>query len=784
MPSNEAKLREYLKRVTADFSQVRQRLRDLEARNREPIAVVGVACRFPGGATGPDGLWRLVDEGRDGIGPFPTDRGWAEDLYDPDPDKPGKSYVVEGGFLPDAADFDPRFFGISPREALAMDPQQRLLLESSWEAFEHAGIRPGSVRGTRTGVFAGAVSSDYVARLTSVPEEAEGFLITGNMASVLSGRLAYLYGLEGPAVTVDTACSSSLVAVHLAVQSLRQGESTLALACGVSVMPTPAGFVAFSQQRGLAADGRCKTFAAAADGTIWSEGVGVVLLERLSDAERNGHRVLAVIRGSAANQDGASNGLSAPNELAQQRVIRAALANAGLDPSDVDAVEAHGTGTTLGDPIEAQAVIATYGQERPADRPLRLGSIKSNLGHSGAAAGIAGLLKMVLALRHRRLPRTLHVDSPSPHVDWTSGAVSLLTEPAEWVAADRPRRAAVSSFGISGTNAHVIVEEAPDGPGPVVVPGEPVVSSAVVPWVLSARSAAAVAAQAGRLAVVDAAVADVGWALVDQRSVFEHRAVVWGAEPGTLRDGLTRLASGAPAENAVSGVAAAAGVVFVFPGQGSQWLGMGRELLDASPVFAARLAECAAALSSYVDWSVLDVLTGADDAWLGRVDVVQPVLWAVHVSLAAVWESLGVRPAAVVGHSQGEIAAAVVAGGLSLEDGARVVALRSRAIRVIAGRGGMLSLAAGREQVESWLKTGVTVAVVNGPGATVVSGAPAALDELAAVRGGAGGAGAAGAGGLRLPRGGCGGDPGADRVRSGRDRSDAVAGAAVFDGDR
>ncbi len=734
MAGNEAKLREYLKLVTADLQETRQRLQTTEARSREPIAIVGMACRFPGKVRSPEDLWQLVDEGRDGVSGFPTGRGWDLDrLYDPDPDHPGTTYTREGGFLHDADGFDAELFGISPREALAMDPQQRVLLETAWEVFERAGIPPTSLRGHQTGVFVGAAHFGYLTDMLAVPETVEGFSLTGNATSVLTGRVAYAFGLEGPAVTVDTACSSSLVALHLAIQALRQGECSLALAGGVTVMPSPGVFVEFSRQRGLSPDGRCKAFAAAADGTGWSEGVGVVLVERLSDARRNGHRVLAVVRGSAVNQDGASNGLTAPNGPSQQRVIQRALASSRLNPSDVDAVEAHGTGTTLGDPIEAQALLATYGQGRPEDRPLWLGSVKSNLGHTQAAAGVAGVIKMVMALRHGRLPRTLHVDEPSPHVDWSSGAVRLLTDPVEWPDRDEPRRAAVSSFGVSGTNAHLVLEEAPDGePAPSVPPGPAVLDTPVVPWVLSARSAAALAGQAEQVAAVDADPVDVGWGLLSTRATLEHRAVVWGAEPEVLRDGLTRLATGKPAENAVSGVAAAGGgPVFVFPGQGSQWWGMGRELLAASPVFAARLTECASALSSYVDWSVRGVLTGADDAWLGRVDVVQPVLWAVHVSLAAVWESLGVRPAAVVGHSQGEIAAAVVAGGLSLEDGARVVALRSRAIRAIAGRGGMLSLAAGREQVESWLKPGVTVAAVNGPAATVVSGAPAVLDELA-----------------------------------------------------
>ena len=730
MSDNEAKLREYLKLVTADLQETRRRLHSTEARDREPIAIVGMACRFPGGVRSPEDLWRLLDSGGDGVSGFPTGRGWdLERLYDPDPDHPGTTYTREGGFLHDADGFDAELFGISPREALAMDPQQRLLLETSWEAVERAGIAPTSLRGSRTGVFVGAAHFGYLTDMLAVPESVEGFALTGNATSVLTGRVSYALGLEGPAVTVDTACSSSLVALHLAAQSLRQGECTLALAGGVTVMPGPGVFVEFSRQRGLAPDGRCKAFAAAADGTGWSEGVGVLLVERLTDARRNGHPVLAVIRGSAVNQDGASNGLTAPNGPSQQRVIRRALESGRLAPSDVDVVEAHGTGTRLGDPIEAQALLATYGQER--DRPLWLGSVKSNLGHTQAAAGAAGVIKMVLAMRHGRLPRTLHADERTPHVDWSAGAVELLTEPVEWPARETPRRAAVSSFGVSGTNAHLVLEEAPAGPAPGTVPGTPAVDSPVLPWVLSGQSAGALAAQAERLAAVDGAdPADVGWALVSGRAALEHRAVVWGAEPDRLRAGLGRLEGAA---NAVSGVAVpGAGTVFVFPGQGSQWSGMGRDLLTASPVFAARLADCATALAAYVDWSVLDVLAGEDETWLQRVDVVQPVLWAVHVSLAAVWESLGVTPAAVVGHSQGEIAAAVVAGGLSLQDGARVVALRSQAIRAITGLGGMLSLAAGREQVDQWLvgRPGVTVAVVNSPTATVVSGARTALAEL------------------------------------------------------
>ncbi|MCL7427743.1 acyltransferase domain-containing protein [Streptomyces sp. YS415] len=742
--NNEQKLRDYLKRATADLRQARRRIKQLE--EQPPVAIVGMACRYPGGVVSPEDLWRLVLEGEDAIGPFPEDRDWDLDgLYDPDPDAEGKTYVKGGGFLQSVGDFDAELFGISPREALAMDPQQRLLLEASWEAVERARIDPHSLRATPTGVFTGAPSSEYVSRLNSLPDGMEGYISIGNAASVSSGRVAYTLGLEGPAVSVDTACSSSLVALHLAIQALRNGECTLALAGGVTVMPTPATFVEFGRQRGLAEDGRCKAFAAAADGFGPAEGVGVLVVERLTDAVRNGHPVLAVVRGSAVNQDGASNGLTAPNGPSQQRVIQQALANAGVAAADVDVVEAHGTGTTLGDPIEAQALLATYGVDREAERPLWLGSVKSNIGHTQAAAGVAGVIKMVMAMRAGILPQTLHVDDPTPHVDWTTGEVELLTEARTWTTPDgRPRRAAVSSFGISGTNAHVVLEQAPadehSGPEPVPADGG-LAGSPLIPWPVSARTAEALAAQAQRLAdaVADTDPVDAGWSLLTSRAKLNHRAVVWGSKTEELTTGLRTLASAGVAPNVVTGAAdtGGSGVVLVFPGQGSQWLGMGRGLLESSPVFAARIGECEAALGPYVDWSLSQVLKGDDDAWMRRVDMVQPVLWAVMVSLAAVWESLGIEPAAVIGHSQGEIAAAAVVGALSLDDAARVVALRSAAIRdELAGRGGLLSLATGPEQAAEWVSSygdRVSIAVYNGPDATVVAGDPEALDEISAM---------------------------------------------------
>ncbi|MFI9387118.1 SDR family NAD(P)-dependent oxidoreductase [Kutzneria sp. NPDC052558] len=722
---NEAKLLDYLKRATADLRETRRRLRAAEHREHEPVAIIGMGCRFPGGVSTPEQLWRLVASGADAIGPFPTDRGWDLDGLR------GTSDTGSGGFLYEAAGFDPAFFGISPREAVAMDPQQRLLLETSWEAVESARIDPTSLRGSATGVFAGVIYHDYAARIERAPQDVAGYLGNGSDGAIATGRVSYTMGLEGPAVTVDTACSSSLVAIDLAVRALRRGECSLVLAGGVTVMSTADTFVEFSRQGGLSRDGRCKAFGAGADGTGWGEGAGMLLLERLSDAERHGHRVLAVIRGSATNQDGASSGLTAPNGPSQQRVIRQALADAELEPSDVDVVEAHGTGTPLGDPIEAQALSAAYGRER--ETPLWLGSVKSNIGHTQGAAGVAGVIKMVLAMRHGVLPRTLHADQPSPHVDWLAGPVRPLIEQRDWPRGENPRRAGVSSFGVSGTNAHLILEEPP-----AVPPVPPRPAGVATPWVLSARSAAALRAKAGQLAgQVDAeSIVDVGYSLAATRARMEHRAVVIGSDPDRLAAGLRALADDDVAGNVVRGVAGAGRrVAFVFPGHGTQWAGMAVELMADSPVFAEWMGRCAGALAPYADWKLEEVLHGVPGTPpLDRADVLQPVLWAVMVSLAQLWRSYGVEPEVVIGHSLGEIAAATVAGAFAIEDGARIVALRGQAIhRTLSGHGGMMVVPLPADEVRRRLDPfygKVSVGALNGPRTTAVSGETAALASL------------------------------------------------------
>nr|WP_051773027.1 type I polyketide synthase [Saccharothrix sp. NRRL B-16314] len=711
MTTTEERLVSALRSSVVENQSLRARLAEVEGQRAEPIAIVGMGCRYPGGVTSPDSLWDVVAQGRDVISAWPDDRGWnVADLYDPAIGVEGKSYVRDGGFVYDSADFDAGFFGISPREAAAMDPQQRMLLEVSWEALENAGFDPRSLKGSETGTYVGVAGADYGARLSAaVPPGLWGNMTEGNSISVVAGRAAYALGLGGPAVSVDTACSSSLVALHLAVQGLRGGECGLALAGGVTVMGSPVMFLDFSQLRGLAPDGRCKAFSDRADGFGPAEGVGVVVLERLSDARRLGHRVLAVIRGSAVNQDGATNGLTAPSGPAQRRVIRRALVGAGLRPSDVDAVEAHGTGTPLGDPIEAQALQSVYGQDRVA--PLWLGSVKSNIGHTQAAAGVAGVIKMVQAMRHGVLPATLHVDTPSGHVDWSSGAVELLRENRDWPRDGRPRRAGVSSFGFSGTNAHLILEEAQfdDGDGADVRE-----RPAVVPWVLSARSQEALVRQARRLKefVVgrpEVDTADVAAALAG-RTAFEHREVLVG---GTVEEFLTRL-------DAVGQRKAAPGgrVVFAFPGQGAQRLGMGRALYEAFPVFAEKFdaVEAAGGLP------LKDVLWGADADALDMTSFAQPGLFAVEVALVALLESLGVTPDVVLGHSLGEITAAHVAGVLSLTDAVTLVLARARLMAALPPGGAMVAVRASEDEVTPLLTARVGLAAVNGPESAVLSG--------------------------------------------------------------
>ncbi|MFJ1586521.1 beta-ketoacyl synthase N-terminal-like domain-containing protein [Streptomyces sp. NPDC088197] len=762
--TSEERLREYLKKVVGDLTDARRKLSEADDREHEAVAVVGIGCRYPGGVEAPDDLWELVDSGTDATSPFPTDRGWdLEKLYDPDPDTPGTSYTRRGAFVHDAGDFDAPFFRISPRHAVSTDPHHRLFLEAAWESFERAGIDPATLRGSSTGVWAGMMYEFYSARfLGAVPEDVDGTLLVASTPSMLSGRVSYSFGLEGPSVTLDTACSSSLVAVHQAVRSLRSGECTLAVAGGVTVMAEPDMFAEFSRQRGLAPDGRCKPFSADADGTVWGEGCGVLLLERLSDAQRNGRPIYGVIRGTAVNQDGASNGQTAPNGKAQERVIAQALADARLTPRDIDAVEAHGTATPLGDPIEANAILSAYGKDHTPERPLLLGTIKSNIGHTQAAAGIAGMIKMMQAMRHGKLPRTLHIGTPTSRVDWSAGTVRLLTEEEPWESReDAPRRAAVSSFGISGTNAHVILEEprpAPTateletgtgsetgsdtGSGAASDTGSGIASDtasdtgkAPLAWVLSARSADALRGQADRLGRRVAAQpalrpVDVAWSLAATRARFDHRAVVVGRDRAELLDRLDGFAQGRDGSPVTTGVASGtARTVFLFTGQGGQQPGMGRQLHAAFPVFAAALDEVCDALDPYLDRPLREVMWAEpgtpEAAELDRTYYTQPALFAYQVAAFRLLGSLGLVPDKVAGHSVGEIAAAHVAGVWDLADAARMITARARLMQQLPSGGAMFAISATAREVAVTLagkESLAQVAAVNSPADVVVSG--------------------------------------------------------------
>ncbi|MGV0771747.1 type I polyketide synthase [Mycobacterium syngnathidarum] len=746
--TDDPRIVEALRNSLKDNRRLLGEITELRTKFDEPIAIIGIGCRFPGGVSCPEDLWQLLIDGRDAIGDLPANRGWDLDqLFDPDPDHTGTCYVREGGYLYDADEFDAEFFGISPREAIAMDPQHRILLETAWETLERAGIPPTGLAGTATGVFAGVIANDYGLCPHQTDSRTEGYRMTGELPSVASGRIAYTLGLQGPAISIDTACSSSLVAIHIACQALRRDECSLALAGGVTVMATPNGLIEFSRQRGLARDGRCKSFSATADGTSWAEGAGLLALERLSDALANGHQVLAVIRGSAVNQDGASNGLTAPNGPAQERVIRQALTNSRLTAADIDTVEAHGTGTALGDPIEAGALLATYGQAHTTDQPLYLGSIKSNIGHTAAAAGVAGIIKMTMALKHKLLPQTLHIQTPSPHVDWTSGAIELLTNPQPWPQTDHPRRAAISAFGVSGTNAHLILEQPPEPetPNDEGQDTSGVLTTSMSPIPLSAKTESALQLSAQRLyshlvANPEPTRSGVAYELCNRRAHLDHRAVVLAAGRDDLLSGLLALAHGQPHPSLITGAAATQGkTVYVFSGQGGQHPGMGRTLYESSPTFAAALNEACACVDRHLDQPLLDVMFAGPEtpeaALLTHTSYAQPALFALQTALFRLLEVLGLRCDAVAGHSVGEIAAAHVAGAISLEDAARLAVIRGRLMQSVSAHGAMAAINATESEILqslAGLDDRLDIASINSPESAVVSGDYDALHEFVA----------------------------------------------------
>lgn len=735
--------RDYLERAAEALHDANARCAELEAQLHEPIAIIGAGCRLPGGIRSPEDLWRFVDEERDAIGPFPRDRGWDfAALFDPDRDRPGTSHAREGGFIYDATDFDAAFFRISPREALTTDPQQRLALEVCWEAVEHARLRPRELRGSSTAVYLGVITLDYGTLLAELPAELEGQLATASLGSVVSGRVAYVLDLKGPVATLDTACSSSLYTIHDACSALRRRECSLALAGGVSVMSTPGSFTVFSRQRGLAPDGRCKPFSDRADGTGWSEGAGVVVLERLSDALAHGRNIHAVVRGSAVNHDGTSAGLTVPTGPAQEEVIRRALAAAQLSPADIDVIEAHGTGTALGDPIEARALMGVFGRDPARSKRLYLGSVKSNVGHTQSAAGVTGVIKMMMALSRGRLPATIHADQLTRHVQWNGGPLRVLQEPVSLEVAERPTRAGISAFGISGTNAHVVLESAPvdgrpskDRSAPTATPATR--TDAATPILLSAADEGALADAARRLADhirnrPELHLDDIAWSLAHERDEMAQRAGFVASGRDDAIDLLTTIAAGVPARQIHAGRATMPGrCVFAFPGQGSQWPGMGRALAASMPAFREALARCDTEIHRHAGWSVLEVLEHPEKPAFDRVDIVQPALFAVMTSLAEAWRTHGVTPDAVVGHSQGEIAAAVAAGAISITDAARLVVGRSRVLRAIAGAGGMLAVSMGADALAAHVNGTVAIAACNGPSSTVLSGPPEALAAVA-----------------------------------------------------